>query len=176
MAARPSPRRVAILLALAVALLGPVVTTSPALAAPGGSTTVTTKKGLTLTATPVRRLPSSSTIRVTGRGYDRTVGIYVALCVKPVSKRRAPGPCGGGVNTSGASAASAWVSSNPPPYGRSLAIPFRRGGRFDVRLTVSPMIGSIDCRRVSCAIVTRADHTRPGDRRFDVSIPVSFVR
>jgi len=174
-AARPSPRRAAVLMALAVALVATIVTTPPALAAPGGSTTVTTKRGLTLTATPVRRLPASSTIRVTGRGYDRTVGIYVALCVTPV-KRRQPGPCGGGVNTSGASPASAWISSNPPPYGRSLAIPYRRGGRFDVRLTVSPMIGAIDCRRVSCSIVTRADHTRSGDRRFDVSIPVTFVR
>jgi hypothetical protein len=137
---------------------------------------VTTASGLTLTATPVRRLPSTgATIRVTGKGYDRTVGIYVALCVTP-RKGRQPSPCGGGVNTSGTNPASAWVSSTPPPYGSSLAVPYARGGRFDVRLTVSPRIGDVDCRVVSCSIVTRADHTRAGDRRFDVAVPVTFVQ
>jgi hypothetical protein len=104
--------------------------------APGGTTTVTTKSGLTLTVTPVRRLPATgATVRVTGKGYDRTVGIYVALCVTP-RKGKQPSPCGGGVNTSGTNPASAWISSNPPPYGRSLAVPYGRGGRFDVRLMV----------------------------------------
>jgi hypothetical protein len=141
----------------------------------GGTTTVTTKSGLTLTVTPVRRLPSTgATVRVTGKGYDRTVGIYVALCVTP-RKGKQPSPCGGGVNTSGTNPASAWVSSTPPPYGRSLAVPYARGGRFDVRLTLSPTVGDVDCRVVSCSIVTRADHTRAGDRRFDVAVPVTFA-
>ena len=42
-------------------------------------------------------------------------------------------------------------------------------------LTVSPTIGDVDCRVVSCSIVTRADHTRAGDRRFDVAVPVTFA-
>lgn len=157
------------------AVAGGSLTAVPATAAPGGSSTATTPSGLRLTVSPVRRLSSrSATVRVVGSGYSRTVGIYVALCVTP-TKGRAPSPCGGGVNTSGASAASAWISSNPPPYGSALATPYRRGGRFDVRLTVSPLIGSVDCRQVSCSIVTRADHTRAGDRRFDLAVPVTFA-
>ena len=163
--------------ALCVASVLAALTAVPVSAAPsgaGGTTTVTTKSGLSLAVTPVRRLPSSATVHVTGKGYDRTVGIYVALCVTPV-KGVAPSPCGGGVNMSGASSASAWISSNPPPYGAALAIPYRRGGRFDITMSISPMIGTLDCRQVSCAIVTRADHTRPGERRFDVVVPVTFT-
>jgi hypothetical protein len=169
--------RAGIAAALAAVLLPVVAESSAAVApsAPGGTTTVTTKSGLVLTTTPVRRLPATgATVRVTGKGYDRTVGIYVALCVTP-RKGAQPSPCGGGVNTAGTSPASAWISSTPPPYGRSLAVPFGRGGRFDVRLTVSPLVGDVDCRVVSCSIVTRADHTRAGDRRFDVAVPVTFT-
>lgn len=133
-----------------------------------------TSKGGTLTVTPVRGLdPAGATLRVKGRGFDPTIGIYVALCVTP-RRGQVPSPCGGGVNTSGQNPASAWISSNPPPYGTSLATAFRKGGRFSVVLQVSALIGDVDCRTVSCSIVTRADHTHPGDRRSDVSVPVMF--
>ena len=69
---------------------------------------------------------------------------------------------------------SAWISSNPPPYGRDLAIPYSKGGRFSVTLTVNSQIGDIDCRRISCAIVTRADHTKSSIRTSDLFIPVTF--
>ena len=156
---------VALALAIVVPLLGP-----------GPAAGVTTSSGLTLRATPTRGLdPAGATITVTGRGYDRTIGIYVALCVT-LRRGQPSGPCGGGVNTSGSNPASAWISSNPPPYGRTLAVPFERGGRFATRLRVSARIGALDCRVVSCSIVTRADHTRSGDRRFDVAVPVTFRR
>jgi len=41
-------------------------------------------------------------------------------------------------------------------------------------LQVTAMIGDVDCRVTACGVVTRADHTRAGDRRFDVIVPVSF--
>ncbi len=146
---------------------------TPALAAVPAAT-VKTPAGLALTVMPTAGLePAGATVTVTGRGYDRTVGIYVALCVTP-KPGTAPSPCGGGVNMTAASPASAWISSNPPPYGQKLAIPFSKGGRFKVRISVSSMIGTIDCRTVSCSIVTRADHLRSGDRRFDVAVPVTF--
>ena len=146
---------------------------TPALAG-APAETVKTPTGLALTVTPTAGLdPVGATVTVTGRGYDRTVGIYVALCVTP-KPGTAPSPCGGGVNMTAASPASAWISSNPPPYGQKLAIPFSKGGRFKVRISVSSAIGSIDCRTVSCSIVTRADHLRSGDRRFDVAVPVTF--
>ncbi len=148
--------------------------TSPALAEPAGVGRAQGNDGLRLTVSPVRGLsPQGATVRVRGAGFDRSVGIYVALCVTPVPGQR-PSPCGGGVNMSASDPSSAWVSSTPPPYGRSLAIPYRAGGRFDVRITVSSVIGDVDCRRTSCSIVTRADHTRSGDRRFDLAVPVTF--
>ena len=151
-------------LAAGLSIMGATISPAVAVARPKPS----------LTASPVLNLaPTGATIRVLGKGYDPTVGIYVALCVTP-AKGQQPSPCGGGVNTSGSSPASVWISSNPPPYGRTLAIPYRPGGRFDVSISVSAQIGSIDCRLVSCSIVTRADHTRSGDRRFDAGIPVTF--
>ncbi len=157
-------------------LAGSLLGAPAAAAAPGGTTTVTTRAGVTLSATPVRGLPSPATITVRGKGFRQTVGIYVALCVTPAAGTQ-PTTCGGGVNTTGRNPASAWISSNPPPYGAMLARPFGRGGTFTVRLTVSPILADgIDCRTTSCAIVTRADHTRPGDRRSDAVIPVRFTR
>ena len=38
-------------------------------------------------------------IVVTGKGFDETVGIYLAWCLKPKAGM-APTPCGGGVNKS----------------------------------------------------------------------------
>lgn len=131
-------------------------------------------KGQVVTVTPSTGLAANGQrIVVKGRGFDPRVGIYVGLCVIP-AKGGKPTPCGGGVNESGASSASAWVSSNPPPYGQALAIPFRKGGSFRVVLDVSSVIGSVDCRTTACAIVTRADHTRPGYRGADVIVPVRF--
>lgn len=132
------------------------------------------KQGNRLTVTPTKGLsPTSQIVTVTGRGFSETVGIYVGLCVTPRPGAK-PTPCGGGVNQDGSSGASAWISSNPPPYGQSLAIPYKRGGRFTVQLAVRSTIGSFDCRVVSCAIVARADHTRAFDRRWDVVVPVNF--
>lgn len=146
----------------------------PAHAEPSGVGRANGADGIRLIVSPVRSVPvDGATLRVRGSGFDRTVGIYVALCVTPM-RGRVPSPCGGGVNATASDPSSAWISSTPPAYGRSLSIPYRAGGRFDVRITVSPMIGDIDCRRTSCAVVTRADHTRSGDRRFDLAVPVSF--
>ena len=136
--------------------------------------TVKTPTGVVLTVTPTTGLaPAGATVTVTGRGYDRTVGIYLTLCVTPQAVKP-PSPCGGGVHMTGANPASAWISSNPPPYGQKLATPFAEGGRFKARMTVSSTIGTVDCRTVSCLIVTRADHLHSGDRRFGVVVPVTF--
>jgi hypothetical protein len=166
---------VVLLVAALIGGLAPAVQASTAPMNAGGTTTVTTKSGLSVTTTPVRGLdPAGAFVRVSGKGFDPTVGIYVALCVTP-KKGQVPSPCGGGINTSGKNPASAWISSNPPPYGAKLAIPFRKGGSFAVRLQVSSMIGTIDCRTRSCSIVTRADHTHPGERGSDVAVRVRFA-
>ncbi|HEV8024432.1 MAG TPA: hypothetical protein VGP37_06075 [Candidatus Nanopelagicales bacterium] len=117
--------------------------------------------------------PTRQRIIVRGRNFDPRVGIYVGLCVQP-PKGRKPTPCGGGIDMQGSTGSSAWISSNPPPYARSLVTPFKKKGRFRTAITVSSKIGDVDCRLVKCAIAVRADHLRSRDRSHDVIIPVDF--
>ena len=114
-------------------------------------------------------------IVITGKGFDETVGIYLAYCLMPKSGA-APTPCGGGVNKSGIGDASYWISSNAPPYAANLAEPFRAGGRFTKSVGVSEKIGKIDCRKSKCALTVRSDHLREGDRSRDLFIPVTFKK
>jgi hypothetical protein len=139
-------------------------------------TKITQNGSALLSAKPVKNLNATSArITVKGRGFDLRTGIYVALCVTPKKgSTQAPGPCGGGINMTANDPASAWISSNPPPYGTSLAIPYAKGGRFAVTLTVGSKIGDIDCRVTSCSIVTRADHLKSKFRGADLFIPVTF--
>jgi hypothetical protein len=114
-------------------------------------------------------------IVITGKGFDETVGIYLAYCLMPKAGM-APTPCGGGVNKSGIGSASYWISSNAPPYAANLAEPFRAGGRFSKNVEVSDRIGKIDCRKSKCALTVRSDHLREGDRSRDLFIPVTFKK
>jgi hypothetical protein len=114
-------------------------------------------------------------IIITGKGFDETVGIYLAYCLMPKAGM-APTPCGGGVNKSGIGGASYWISSNAPPYAANLAEPFRAGGRFSKKVEVSDRIGKIDCRKSKCALTVRSDHLREGDRSRDLFIPVTFKK
>jgi hypothetical protein len=114
-------------------------------------------------------------ILITGKGFDETVGIYLAYCLMPKAGM-APTPCGGGVNKSGIGGASYWISSNAPPYATNLAEPFRAGGRFVKSVGVSERIGKIDCRKNKCALTVRSDHLREGDRSRDLFIPVTFKK
>lgn len=116
---------------------------------------------------------SGSTIKVTGKYFDETVGIYLSYCVVP-KKGAAPSPCGGGVNKKGIGDASFWISSNPPPYGIGLAQEFLPGGRFTQQLQVTRKIGKFDCKKVVCAVTVRADHLRGNDRSYDMYIPVKI--
>jgi len=112
-------------------------------------------------------------VKVTGKSFDETVGIYLAYCVVP-KKGAAPSPCGGGVNKAGIGEASHWISSNPPPYGVGLAVPFLPGGRFAEKVAVTRKIGKFDCRKVKCAITVRSDHLHEGDRSHDIYIPITI--
>jgi hypothetical protein len=119
--------------------------------------------------------PNGETLTVSGGCFDESKGIYVAFCVVP-PPGSVPTPCGGGVDMSGAGGLSHWIDSNPPPQGVGLATPFGEGGTFTVTMRpVSQLNATVDCVRVRCAIVTRADHTRTSDRSQDVIIPVSFA-
>jgi hypothetical protein len=88
-----------------------------------------------------------------------------------------PSPCLGGVQQTGESSSSVWVSSNPPSYGEGLATPYGPGGSFTVTLQVKAKDAQTDCLTTprGCAVVTRADHTRTSDRTQDARVPVSFA-
>jgi hypothetical protein len=112
-------------------------------------------------------------VKVIGKSFDETIGIYLAYCVVP-KKGVAPSPCGGGVNKAGIGEASHWISSNPPPYGVGLAVPFLPGGRFAEKVAITRKIGKFDCRKVKCAITVRSDHLHEGDRSHDIYIPITI--
>ena len=119
------------------------------------------------------RIAPGSVIKVSGRGFDETVGVYLAICVIP-AKGKAPTPCGGGVNKAGLGEASVWISSNAPGYAVGLTDEFLPGGRFTHNLSVSQRIGKFDCRKVRCAVTVRSDHLRTGDRTQDLFIPITI--
>lgn len=80
---------------------------------------------------------------------------------------------------SGESGASVWISSNPPSYGEGLAKPYKgsgHNGSFSVQLKVRAKDANTDCTKsgVTCAVITRNDHTRGGDQSQTVRIPVTF--
>ncbi|MDX2605511.1 immunoglobulin I-set domain protein [Streptomyces caniscabiei] len=142
---------------------------------PSGAKTVTGSDGQKLTVTPVNNLATENqTLKVTGSGYDEKKGIYVALCVDN-GAGELPSPCIGGVDMTGESHSSAWISSNPPDYGEELATPYEDGGAFEVELTVDAKDEYTDCFKARCVLATRADHTLSGDRSQDVKVPVAFV-
>lgn len=134
--------------------------------------------GQSITVSSLSGLPDASTVHVTGTGFDETKGIYVAFCVDR-GAGTLPTPCGGGIDMSGTSQGSVWISSNPPSYGKGLAKPYGPGGSFAVDVHVTSSIKgpeeTFDCREVRCAIVTRADHTRSDDRSQDIRADVSFA-
>lgn len=120
-------------------------------------------------------LSAGQTVGVSGSGYDTAKGIYVALCVVTPADAP-PSPCGGGIDQTGETGASQWVSSNPPSYGVGLATPYGAGGSFSVNVTAAAVIApGFDCRQIQCAIVSRNDHVRTADRSQDIFVPVTFV-
>jgi hypothetical protein len=134
--------------------------------------TVTGAFGQTLTASTTS-VSNNSVINVTGKRFDESVGIYLAVCVVPKIGMQ-PTPCGGGVNKAGVGEGSFWISSNPPPYGMGLADPYLPGGRFMYQIRVSKQIGKFDCTKVKCALTIRADHLRSEDRSYDLYLPITF--
>ncbi|MFF0592254.1 hypothetical protein [Streptomyces antibioticus] len=168
---------VACLLAVASASALLLPAASPAAAA-GGSATGPEGQKLSVSASSGLD-PAGQSVTVTGSGYNTEKGIYVAFCVDN-GAGKTPTPCVGGVDMSGESGASAWISSNPPSYGKGLAKPYggsAHKGTFSVKLTVRAKDANTDCTAsgVTCAVITRNDHTRGGDQSQTVRIPVTFA-
>lgn len=158
-------------LGIAITLALSTLLSTPA-TAKSSKKTVKGPTGQTLTVNSTT-VSDGQVVTVTGRKYNKKLGIYLAFCVVN-AKGVVPGPCGGGVNSAGTSDGSIWISSNPPAYGKSLAVPFSKSGGFRQKVTVTRFIGNIDCAVVRCAVVTRADHTKSANRKADVIVPVTF--
>ncbi|MFF7530586.1 hypothetical protein ACFZB2_16020 [Streptomyces bobili] len=162
---------------LAVASTSALLLPAAPAAAAGGS--ATGPEGQKLTVSSASGLAAAGeTVTVTGSGYNTEKGIYVAFCVDN-GAGKTPTPCVGGVDMSGESGASVWVSSNPPSYGKGLAKPYGGSGHkgtFSVSLKVRAKDANTDCTAagVTCAVITRNDHTRGGDQSQTVRIPVTF--
>lgn len=157
-----------------VAMLIATITIAAPASAKSSKKTIKGPTGQTLTvgATSVR---DGQEVAVSGKKYNTNIGIYLAFCVVN-TKGEVPSPCGGGVNTSGSSTGSIWISSNPPEYGKTLAVPFSKSGSFKQKITVSRFIETFDCAVVKCAIVTRADHTESTNRTADVIAVMKFKK
>jgi LPXTG-motif cell wall-anchored protein len=150
-------------------VVSPAAAADTATGPEGQKLTVSKSSGLT---------PAGETVTVSGTGYNTEKGIYVAFCVDN-GAGKTPTPCVGGVDMSGESGASVWVSSNPPSYGEGLAEPYKGSGHdgsFSVQLKVRAKDANTDCTKsgVTCAVITRNDHTRGGDQSQTVRIPVTF--
>ncbi|WP_346779928.1 hypothetical protein [Streptomyces sp. S3(2020)] len=143
------------------------------------STSTTGPEGQKLTVSKSAGLDAAGeTVTVSGTGYNTEKGIYIAFCVDN-GAGKTPTPCVGGVDMSGESGASVWVSSNPPSYGEGLAEPYKGSGHdgsFSVQIKVRAKDANTDCTKsgVKCAVITRNDHTRGGDQSQTVRIPVTF--
>ncbi|WP_456203099.1 hypothetical protein [Streptomyces sp. LZ34] len=151
---------------------------APGAAAAAGASAVG-PEGQKLTVSTASGLdPAGETVTVSGSGYNTEKGIYVAFCVDN-GQGKTPTPCVGGVDMSGESGASAWISSNPPSYGEGLAKPYQGSGHkgsFSVRIKVRAKDANTDCTKsgVTCSVITRNDHTRGGDQSQTVRVPVTF--
>ena len=155
-------------LALSVGLL----VTGSAVYAADSSKVVTGPTGQKFWASKTRDIVDGTKVLVTGRGYNTKLGIYVTYCVIPPVGQK-PSECGP-FDVTGKNNSSVWVSSNPPLYAALLVTPFGKGGTFKLSIPVTRMIGNSDCKKVRCALVTRADHTNGGNRKADVFIPVTI--
>lgn len=167
------------LIAAALVAVFVLLTIGAGLLTPGPTVAQGTAQGPTgqvLTVSPTVDLdPAGEQVTVTGSGYDETKGIYVSFCLLPPPGQK-PSPCGGGIDLSGTSGGTVWISSDPPPFAKDLTTPFGPGGSFEVTITVEAAIAAgFDCRVVACAVVTRADHTRADDRSADVFVPIAFA-
>ncbi|MER6155284.1 neocarzinostatin apoprotein domain-containing protein [Streptomyces sp. NPDC001868] len=170
-ALRAAPAAVAVASAL-------ILFPAPSATAAGGSATGPEDQKLTVSKSSGLD-PDGETVTVSGTGYNTEKGIYVAFCVDN-GAGKTPTPCIGGVDMSGDSGASVWISSNPPSYGEGLAKPYKGSGHkgtFSVRLKVRAKDTNTDCAKsgVTCSVITRNDHTRGGDQSQTVRIPVTFA-
>lgn len=133
------------------------------------------------------QLVAGQQLVVTGRGYNPSSGIYVAICKIPERADEKPGPCLGGVPSTTPDseivedviefAPSNWINNDWAwrLFG-ARSFDDRQEGSFSAYLQiVGARDQGVDCTRVACGLYTRNDHTALEDRVQDLYVPVAFV-
>lgn len=142
----------------------------------GSTTTIKGGNDKSLTASKTTALPpKGSWVTVSGRGYDERIGIYVTYC-KIVKAGMVPTPCGAGIDMTGSTHTSVWVSSNAPLPLRPLVTEYNPGGKFKVRLKIVAVTKEINCLKYRCAIVTKSDHLNLDSTKNNVVMPITFAK
>lgn len=119
----------------------------------------------TVTLSKSADLTDAETITVSGSGFDSTRGIYVMFC-QQTSERPAGADCSG---------AQQWISDSDLAQGADGTVRWSGPGSFSVSLSVSQTWGTVDCKAVTCGVVTRNDHMDRGLTDQDTFTPVSFA-
>lgn len=133
------------------------------------------------------RLTPGEILTVNGSGFDASIGIYVGFCKVPETADERPSPCLGGIPEDAqveneappladTPVESAWVTNN---WAWRAFATHRyldaADGTFEVTLMVPPaQVEGLDCRIDQCGLYTRADHTALTDRVQDVYLPIEF--
>jgi len=122
---------------------------------------------------------------VTGRGFDSSRGIYVAICQVPDAWDVRPGPCLGGIplldDESGGAGSIEWGPSNwiNQEWAWRLfgARSYDSGqeGSFTAYLVVPPAVDEqANCQTHQCGVYTRNDHTAIDNRMQDLYVRLEF--
>jgi hypothetical protein len=133
------------------------------------------------------QLVAGQQLVVTGRGYNPSSGIYVAICKIPERANEKPGPCLGGVPSTTPDgdivedviefAPSNWINDDWAwrLFG-ARSFDNRQEGTFSAYIQiVNPRDEGVDCLEVACGLYTRNDHTALEDRVQDLYLPVTFL-
>lgn len=169
----------ALCLAAGLAVVAPVALT-PVGAAPG---TGNGAHGQSITVSDVDDLdPTGQTVEVTGEGFTEaagfdvaTAGVYLGVCLDN-GPAVPPGPCVGGVDMTGHSPTSRWITNNP--IGEAEVVPMAADGSFSTSFTAQAADAFVDCQDPpagkDCKIFIRRDHRAGGDRNQDIRVPITW--
>jgi hypothetical protein len=151
-------------------------------AAPAPTTTVTTTpagaaQGHSVTVSPYTGLPASGAqVTISGKGFDPSKDLWVAVCaadgVAPAAMIRC---IGGAIPDDNETTGWGIVSSaSTAPYPGPVLAHWTGGGAFTITLILPAAIGdAVDCVNNPCEVVTRSSDDQ--DRTEDATVPVTFT-
>lgn len=131
----------------------------------------------TVTVSPYTALAASGAqITVTGKGFDSSKDLWVAVCAADGVAPAALIHCMGGAIPDG-NETTGWgivSSQTTAPYPGPVLTKWTDGGSFTMTLVLPAAIGdAVDCVKNPCEVVTRSSDD--SDRSADVVVPVTFA-